>query len=345
MKTCIIGASGYSGRELVCLLLDHPNATLERVTSRSLEGKKVEDCIPKLRGKGCELSFSNPSIEELRQDEGSELFFLALPHGTAAEYAVPLLDAGKKVIDLSADFRLNCPETYEEFYGQPHPAPEWLEKASYGLPELHELSWEISPLIASPGCYPTSILIPLSILLRENIVKKEGIVANSMSGISGAGRNATEKLLYCERNESAGAYGLPKHRHLSEIEEQLSLLSMNSTEKVVISFHPHLAPMSRGICTTLSVPAEGELDRQKVVDCWNRIFGNRPFVNLLPEGEFPDVAHVAGTNRIDLSVHADSRTGRYVLCSAEDNLIKGAGGQAIQSMNVCQGYEEGAGLR
>ena len=240
MKTCIIGASGYSGRELVCLLLDHPNATLERVTSRSLEGKKVEDCIPKLRGKGCELSFSNPSIEELSQDEDSELFFLALPHGTAAEYAVPLLEAGKKVIDLSADFRLNCPETYEEFYGQPHPAPEWLEKASYGLPELYELSWEISPLIASPGCYPTSILIPLSILLRENIVKKEGIVANSMSGISGAGRNATEKLLYCERNESAGAYGLPKHRHLSEIEEQLSLLSMNSSEKVVISFHPHL---------------------------------------------------------------------------------------------------------
>ena len=220
-----------------------------------------------------------------------------------------------------------------------------MEKASYGLPELHELSWEISPLIASPGCYPTSILIPLSILLRENIVKKEGIVANSMSGISGAGRNASEKLLYCERNESAGAYGLPKHRHLSEIEEQLSLLSMNSTEKVVISFHPHLAPMSRGICTTLSVPAEGELDRQKVVDCWNRIFGHRPFVNLLPEGEFPGVAHVAGTNRIDLSVHADSRTDRYVLCSAEDNLIKGAGGQAIQSMSACQGYEEGAGLR
>ena len=345
MKTCIIGASGYSGRELVCLLLDHPNVTLERVTSRLLEGKKVEECIPKLRGKGCELSFSNPSIEELSRDEDSELFFLALPHGTAAEYAVPLLEAGKKVIDLSADFRLNCPETYEEFYGQPHPAPEWLEKASYGLPELYELSWEISPLIASPGCYPTSILIPLSILLRENIVKKEGIVANSMSGISGAGRNATEKLLYCERNESAGAYGLPKHRHLSEIEEQLSLLSMNSSEKVVISFHPHLAPMSRGICTTLSVPAEGELDRQKVVDCWNRIFGHRPFVNLLPEGEFPDVAHVAGTNRIDLSVHADSRTGRYVLCSAEDNLIKGAGGQAIQSMNACQGYEEGAGLR
>ena len=144
MKTCIIGASGYSGRELVCLLLDHPNATLERVTSRSLE-EKSRGLHTETTGKGCELSFSNPSIEELRQDEGSELFFLALPHGTAAEYAVTLLEAGKKVIDLSADFRLNCPETYEEFYGQPHPAPEWLEKASYGLPELHELSWKFPP--------------------------------------------------------------------------------------------------------------------------------------------------------------------------------------------------------
>jgi N-acetyl-gamma-glutamyl-phosphate reductase len=311
------------------------------VTSRSLEGKKVEDCIPKLRGKGCPLSFSNPSIDELCKDENAELFFLALPHGTAAEYAIPLLEAGKKVIDLSADFRLKSSKRYEEFYGQPHPAPEWLEKASYGLPELHDLSWDDSPLIASPGCYPTSILIPLFSLLCEKIVKSRGIVANSMSGVSGAGRNATEKLLYCERNESAGPYGLPKHRHLSEIEEQLSL---RADEDVVISFHPHLAPMNRGICTTISVEAEGNPDRERVMVCWNRIFGDRPFVNLLPEGEFPDVAHVAGTNRIDLSVHADTRTGRYVLCSAEDNLIKGAGGQAIQSMNVCQGYEESAGL-
>jgi N-acetyl-gamma-glutamyl-phosphate reductase len=344
MKICIVGASGYSGRELVSLLLDHPRVSLQTVTSRSLDGKTVEDCIPKIRGKGCSLCFSNPSIEDLLKDE-CELFFLALPHGAAAEYAVPLVEAGKKVIDLSADFRLNSAEKYEEFYGQTHPSTKWLERASYGLPELHELSWEKSPLIASPGCYPTSILIPLSILLREEIVDSDGIVANSMSGISGAGRNASEKLLYCERNESAGAYGLPKHRHLSEIEEQLSLLSLRSPNEVVISFHPHLAPMSRGICTTISVRAEGKLDREKVVDCWNRIYGHRRFVNLLPEGEFPDVAHVVGTNRIDLSVHSDPRTGRYVLCSAEDNLIKGAGGQAIQAMNVCQGYDESEGLK
>ena len=341
MKTCIVGASGYSGRELVSLLLDHPRTTLQAVTSRSLNEKLVEHCIPRIRGKGCPLSFSNPSIEKLQENE-CELFFLALPHGTAAEYAIPLLDAGKKVIDLSADFRLNSSERYEEFYGQAHPSPEWLERASYGLPELHDLSWDNSPLIASPGCYPTSILIPLVPLLREKLIRIEGIVANSMSGISGAGRNASEKLLYCERNESVCAYGMPKHRHLSEIEEQLSLFS---SKEVVISFQPHLVPMNRGICTTISVDAEGELDRKKVIDCWNRIYGHRPFVNLLPEGEFPDVAHVVGTNRIDLSVHPDPRTGKYVMCSAEDNLIKGAGGQAIQSMNVCQGYDEGEGLK
>ena len=344
MKTCIIGASGYSGRELVSLLLKHPSATLQRVTSRSLEGRRVEDSIPKLRGTGTELVFSNPSIEELCEDSDCELFFLALPHGTAAEFAVPLLDAGKKVIDLSADFRLNSSDRYQEYYGQPHPAPKWLKKASYGLPELYDLSWDDSPLIASPGCYPTSILIPLSSLLRESIVKSEGIIANSMSGVSGAGRNATEKLLYCERNESAGAYGLPKHRHLSEIEEQLSHLSHPSSSEVVISFHPHLVPMNRGICTTISAQTEGKLDRRRVLESWSAIFGHRPFVNLLPEGEFPDVKHVTGTNRIDLSVHADDRTGRYVICSAEDNLIKGAGGQAIQAMNVCQRYDESAGL-
>lgn len=344
MKICIVGASGYSGRELVSLLLDHPRVSLQTVTSRSLDGKTVEDCIPKIRTRGCSLYFSNPSVEDLKKGE-CELFFLALPHGTAAEYAVPLVEAGKKVIDLSADFRLNSAEKYEEFYGQTHPSPKWLERASYGLPELHELTWEKSPLIASPGCYPTSILVPLSILLREGIVDSEGIVANSMSGISGAGRNASEKLLYCERNESAGAYGLPKHRHLSEIEEQLSLLSDRPPNEVVISFHPHLAPMNRGICTTISARAKGKLDREKVVDSWQRIYGHRRFVNLLPEGEFPDVAHVVGTNRIDLSVHTEPRTGRYVLCSAEDNLIKGAGGQAIQSMNICQGYDESEGLK
>ena len=341
MNACIIGASGYSGRELVSLLAVHPDICLSAVTSRSLTGSPLEVALPKMRGKAKDLLFSSPPPNELAESNDLDIFFLALPHGTAAEYAIPLVNAGKRVIDLSADFRLSCPKRYEEFYGAPHPAPELLEKAMYGLPELHELSWEKSNIIASPGCYPTSILVPLAPLLQAGLVEREGIVINSFSGVSGAGRQASEKLLYCERNESAAAYGLPKHRHLSEIEEQLGIAS---DEKVVVSFHPHLAPMNRGIATTISVPAKGQLDTKGVEDCWKQKYAGRPFTQMLPSGEFPDVAHVNGTNRIDFSVVADERTGRYILTSAEDNLLKGAGGQAVQAMNICSGFDETAGL-
>lgn len=343
MNVTVVGASGYSGRELVALLLDHPQVNLVGVTSRSLCGKKLSASIPKLRGKrkAQDLTFSNPSIEELAQNQDCELFFLALPHGTSSTYALPLLEAGKKVIDLSADFRLSSSATYEEFYGTPHPSPGWLKKALYGLPEIHSLSWEKSSLIASPGCYPTSIIIPLFPILKNGLIEKENIIANCLSGVSGAGRNATEKLLFCERNESACAYGLPKHRHLSEIEEQLSNAI---SEDIVLSFHPHLAPMNRGICSTISVLAQDGLNKSKISECWNDFYKGRKFVHILDDGEFPDVSHVAGTNRIDISVCEDKRTGRYTICSAEDNLIKGAGGQAVQAMNICQGYEEGEGL-
>ena len=342
MNTCIVGASGYSGRELVSLLAVHPNVLLSAVTSRSLAGSPVEIALPRMRGKAQSLSFSSPDPNALAQRDDLDIFFLALPHGTAAEYASPLIEAGKRVIDLSADFRLSCPKRYEEFYGTPHPAPALLEKAMYGLPELHELSWEKSKLIASPGCYPTSILVPLAPLLEAGLVERNGIVINSLSGVSGAGRQASEKLLYCERNESAAAYGLPKHRHLSEIEEQLGIAC---GEEVVVSFHPHLAPMNRGIATTISVPAKGKPNSQLIEDCWKQKYAGRAFAQILPSGMFPDVAHVNGTNRIDFSVVADERTGRYILTSAEDNLLKGAGGQAIQAMNVCSGFEETAGLQ
>ena len=341
MNATIVGASGYSGRELVSLLVNHPKVNLSQITSRSLTGKPVDDEIPSIRGKNKDLVFTNPTIDELTNQSECELFFLALPHGTAASYAVPLVESGKKVIDLSADFRLNSPEVYEEFYGSNHPSPEWLKKATYGLPEIHSFSWNESPLIASPGCYPTSILVPLVPILKENLIQNSDIIANSLSGVSGAGRNASEKLLFCERNESACAYGLPKHRHLSEIEEQLSLFA---NQQVVVSFHPHLAPMNRGICTTISVPTNENTEISKVYERWNQEYEKSSFVNVLPTGTFPEVAHVVGSNRIDISAHLDSRTNRLVICSTEDNLIKGAGGQAIQSMNICEGFTETEGL-
>ena len=341
MKACIVGASGYSGRELAVLLANHPEVELAAATSRSLEGKLLEEVVPSLRGKTENLSFCSIDPEELSAREDLDVFFLALPHGTAAQFAEPLVKAGRKVIDLSADFRLSSPSLYEEFYGESHPAPSLLEQALYGLPELIDLSWEKTNLIASPGCYPTSILIPLHPLLERELVEKEGIVANSFSGVSGAGRNPSETLLFCERNESTTAYGLPKHRHLSEIEEQLSF---SAKSKVVISFHPHLAPMNRGIATTISVPAKGDPDSSLVESCWRERYEGRPFAHVLPTGIFPDVAHVVRSNRIDFSVVADERTGKYVITSAIDNLLKGAGGQAIQSMNLCFGLDEGMGL-
>lgn len=340
MKTCIVGASGYSGQELVRLLTGHPLVELVAVTSRSLAGKSVAEELPALRGQVADMKFAASSIEEVVALD-AEVFFLALPHGTAAEYASPLVEAGKRVIDLSADFRLGSPELYEAYYGQPHPAPELLRQAIYGLPELYELSWEKSPLIAAPGCYPTSILIPLVPLLEAGLIETQGIVANSFSGVSGAGRQASERFSYCERNESAVAYGLPRHRHLSEIEEQLGLAAGG---EVVISFHPHLAPMNRGIASTISVVAQGSPDARAVEDCWAHRYEDRPFAHPLPSGEFPDVAHLVGSNRVDFSVVADQRTGRYVVTSAEDNLIKGAGGQAVQAMNLCAGFDETAGL-
>ena len=341
MKVGIIGASGYTGQELVSLLIRHPKIKLTAVTSRANAGNPLSAVIPKLGKLGHEISFISPSIEELISSE-IELFFLALPHGTAAEYAIPILESGKKIIDLSADFRLSNPSVYKEFYGSEHQFPEWLKQAQYGLPELHELSWDKSPIIASPGCYPTSIILPLAPLFQDGLIDCSDIVVNSISGISGAGKNASERLLYCERNESAGVYGIPKHRHLSEIEEQLSQFAGNS---LALSFHPHLGPMNRGLCSTISVKPKGGLDKSHIIQSWESQYLHRPFVQILGSNDLPETGRVVGTNRIDLAVQKDHRTNRYILCSAEDNLLKGAGGQAVQSMNLCNGYEETCGLQ
>ena len=340
MKVGIIGASGYTGQELVSLLIKHPNIELTAVTSRANAGNPLSAVIPKLGKLGHEISFTNPSIEDLIESE-IELFFLALPHGTATEYAVPLLESGKKIIDLSADFRLNNPSIYHEFYGKEHQSPNWLKQAQYGLPELHDLSWAKSPIIASPGCYPTSIILPLAPLLKDSLIDCSDIVINSISGISGAGKNVSDRLLYCERNESAGVYGIPKHRHLSEIEEQLNLFAENS---FALSFHPHLGPMNRGLCSTISVKPRGELKKSHIIESWESQYSQRPFVQILGTNDLPETSRVVGTNRIDLAIQEDKRTNRYILCSAEDNLLKGAGGQAVQSMNICNGYEESTGL-
>ena len=341
-KIAIIGASGYSGEELVRLLLNHPQAELVAVTSRQNAGQTLAHVFPKFAShpKSKTLRFSEPNAERLAKQ--ADLVFLALPHGVAAEYAVPLLDAGCFVIDLSADFRLKSAESYKDFYAHDHPAPELLKKSVYGLPEIYRAEIKKTLLVASPGCYPTSILLPVIPLLKAGLIKPAGIIADSLSGVSGAGRKAETDYLFCECNESVRPYSVPKHRHLSEIEEQLSLAA---DAKVTVQFTPHLIPVNRGILTTLYLtPTEKSVDAEKISACYQKAYGNEPFVRLLEGKALPDTKNVNGTNVIEIAWRLDPRTGRLIVMSAEDNLIKGASGQAVQSMNILCGWLETAGL-
>lgn len=339
MKVGIIGAAGYTGEVLVQLLLGHPEVELTTVTSRTHAGKPLSKVIPSLRGADRGLCFVDSDPASLAASNVS-LFFLALPHGAAAIYARALVAAGKKVIDLSADFRISNLETYKRYYGEHH-APELIKDARYVLPELASPSWKSEArLVAAPGCYPTSMLVPLTPLLKAGVISREHIVVNSFSGVSGAGKKAEEMYLYVERAESAKAYGLTKHRHLAEVEEQLAL---HSGTPIVIQFNPHLAPMRRGIATTITVPAV-KPDITTLYAAWEAAYGKSPFVQILPPGETPDTAHVVGTNRIDIAAVYDPRTNNFVITSAEDNLVKGAGGQAVQIMNLWCGFSETAGL-
>lgn len=340
MKVGIVGASGYSGEVLVRLLLHHPRVTLAAVTSRSQAGKPLAAVIPAVRGADRGLTFTDSDPAALAEGD-IDLFFLALPHGAAASYASALAAAGKRVIDLSADFRIADLATYEKYYGRHH-APELLPHARFVLPELTPPAWrQEARVVAAPGCYPTSILVPLVPLLRAGVVSREHIVVNSCSGVSGAGKKAEETYLFCERAESMKAYGLVKHRHLAEIEEQLAVLAGART---AIQFNPHLAPMRRGIATTITVPAAPGATIERAYAAWREAYAGRPFVQVLASGETPDTAHVTGTNRVDVSAVHDPRTGNFVITSAEDNLMKGASGQAVQIMNLWCGFDETSGL-
>jgi N-acetyl-gamma-glutamyl-phosphate reductase len=340
MKVGIVGASGYSGEVLVKLLLGHPNVTLAAVTSRSNAGKSLASVIPSVRGADRGLKFTDSDPASLASTD-IDLYFLALPHGAAATYAKALVPAGKKVIDLSADFRISDLATYHKYYGEHH-APELLSSARFVLPELTPPAWKKeAKLVAAPGCYPTSIIVPLAPLLKAGVISREHIVVNSCSGVSGAGKKVEEAYLFVERAESMKAYGLVKHRHIAEVEEQLEL---HSGARTIIQFNPHLAPMRRGIATTITVPAAPGATIERLYDAWRATYPNTPFVQILPSGETPDTAHTTGTNRIDMSAVHDPRTGNFVITSAEDNLMKGASGQAVQIMNLWCGFEETAGL-
>jgi|TARA_B110000037_G_scaffold53128_1_gene65118 N-acetyl-gamma-glutamyl-phosphate reductase len=341
IKTAIVGASGYTGMELLRILLTHPAVDLVAATSRAEAGKRLDQVFPRFtKARSAGLAFCEPDPDHIAST-GAEVAFLALPHGVAAEIARAMLERNIKVIDLSADFRLSSPEVYEEFYGQPHPATDLLENAVYGLPEIRADEIKNAKLVASPGCYPTSIILPLLPLVRENLIDHTTIVANSMSGVSGAGRKADLSLLFCECNESARAYGVPKHRHLSEIEQELGIAA---GEKVTISFLPHLIPVNSGIATTTTAKLREGVTPEQIGAALEKAYSDAAFVRLLGRGKPADTKQVTRTNFIDIGYETDPRTNRVILMSAEDNLGKGAGGQAVQSFNIMHGLDQITGL-
>jgi N-acetyl-gamma-glutamyl-phosphate reductase len=340
VKAAVVGASGYSGEELVALLARHPRVEIVAVTSRQSAGETVARVFPRLAGSALAgLKFIEPSVAALEKS-GAETVFLALPHGLAAEFARPLRQAGRQVVDLSADFRLKSAEVFAEFYGEKHPAPALLAESVYALPEIcGEKVLKGAGLLACPGCYPTSILVPLVPLLRRKLIDPASIVINSLSGVSGAGRKADVALLFAECNESLRAYGAPKHRHLSEIEQELSAAA---GENISVSFTPHLVPVTRGMISTIVATPLGGADAGLVESVWREAYHSRPFVRVV--SHLPDSKHVTNTNFIDIAVREDKRTGRLLLFSALDNLGKGAASQAVQAFNLSQGWDETLGL-
>ena len=340
-KVALVGASGYVGEELVRLLLGHPHVDLVAATSRQFAGKTLAEIFPRFTHdeKANALRFSDADPKQLARD--AEIIFLALPHGLAAEFAKPLLSAGARVIDLSADFRINDAAVYKEFYGHDHPAPDLLGQAVYGLPEIYRDQIRDAKLLACPGCYPTSILIPLRPLIRRKAIDRKTILVTSLSGVTGAGRKAETAYLFSECNESVRPYGVPKHRHLSEIEQELSILA---GEKIVIQFTPHLVPVNRGIVTTIYADIAGDVVAVEPAVLFGGAYGQEPFVRLLGDQRLPDTKNVVDTNFVDIAWKIDKRTNRLVVMSALDNIVKGASGQAIQCFNLMRGFPESAGL-
>lgn len=337
IRVAVAGASGYTGAELLRLLAVHPEVEICSVTSRQHEGLPINRVFPSLSG-FCDLTCEPLDVDAIAARV--DLVFTALPHKSAMDVVPGFLKAGCRVVDLSADYRLHDQAIYEQWY-QAHTSPELLGEAVYGLPELHRQRIRSARLIANPGCYPTSVALGLAPLLRYALINEQSLIIDSKSGTSGAGRGLREGSLYCEVNEGFKAYGVASHRHTPEIEQELSLLA---GKPVIISFTPHLLPVNRGILSTCYASLVGPGSTSELLKTYQAFYANERFVRLLPEGELPNIAMVRGTNFCDIGLVVDPRTGRVVVVSVIDNLVKGAAGQAVQNMNLMCALDENLGL-
>jgi N-acetyl-gamma-glutamyl-phosphate reductase len=335
IKVGVVGATGYTGVELLRLLSGHPQVELNQVTSRSESGRAVVDLFPSLRG--CvDCIFSLPDVELLKS---CDVVFFATPNGVAMHQASDLLDSDCKVIDLSADFRLKTADEWSTWYGQPHASPALLDEAVYGLPELNRNEIKTASLIANPGCYPTAVQLGFLPLLEQNLIYPHSLIADAKSGVSGAGRKEAMASQFCETADSFNAYSVSGHRHLPEIKQSLQTLS---NEKINLVFVPHLTPMLRGIHATLyATLKDPSIDLQKL---FRERYKEEPFVDVMDAGAQPNTSDVRGSNMCRLAVYRPQGGDTVVVLAVEDNLVKGAAGQAIQNMNLMFSLPETTGL-
>lgn len=337
IKASILGATGYTGQELVKMLSGHPNIEIVGLGSKSYAGDNFSKIYPHFRG-------INLVCEDTEEDDlinRADVIFLALPHGLSIPYVKKAIREGKKIVDLGADFRIKDQTVYEKWYAKEAAEKELLQKSVYGLSEINEKEIAQAQVVANPGCYPTTVLLALIPLLRQGAIKKQNIIIDSKSGVSGAGRSLSLGTHLCEANEDLKAYGLPLHRHIPEMEQELTL---NAKENINITFTPHLIPMTRGMLSTIYVELEEGFTEEKVRCLLKKFYLDKHFVRILEEKESPHTKWVSGSNFCDIGIFSDPRNNRITILSAIDNLIKGASGQAIQNMNIMFGLDEKAGL-
>jgi len=337
IKVAIAGASGYTGVELVKLITNHPGAEIAAITSNRYNGKSFSDIFPSMR------EFDTLICEPLDVEtlcKKIDVVFLALPHKVSMNHAPAFLQKGVKVIDLSADYRFTDALAYESAY-QAHTSKNLLEQSVYGLSELFSDQIKHAALIGNPGCYPTSILLPLIPLLKEGLILSDPIISDSKSGVSGAGRSLALGTHYCEVNDSLSAYKIGNHRHTPEINEKLSLFGKTP---VSITFTPHLLPLTRGMLSTIYVKAANQISYDAIKQVYDTYYKHQPFVRVLEKDQYPAISHVKGTNCCDFGFHLDENTGQIIIVSVIDNLLKGAAGQAVQNMNLMFGLKDSTGL-
>ncbi len=336
-KVGIIGATGYTGLELLRFLIHHPEVEIAALTSQKYAGVEIGQVFPSLTD---QIQVTCEELSAERISEKTDFLFTAVPHKTAMEIVPVFFRKGKRIVDLSADFRLKDAKIYERWY-QKHTAPDLLAESVYGLPELHREEIRKAKIVGNPGCYPTGALIGLIPLVKKGLISHEDIVVDSKSGVTGAGRDVVLESLFCEVNEGVKAYKLFAHRHTPEIDQELGQLAR---KEVRVTFVPHLIPMDRGILSTLYVHLKRKMKTEELLDVFYDFYREEPFVRIYPKGKLPNTKNVRGSNFCDIGVAVGEPYDRAVIVTAIDNLVKGASGEAVQNMNIMLGYPETTGL-